>query len=1661
MGKVKVYYWQGILGDAELFAPYQATISKLVQGDYKAADLDLKQLDGHRVYSVRVNKSDRLIFTTFEKDDKSYLLLLDVVLNHDYRKCPFFNPSVLKNYLMKNADDLAQQIDHHNFIDINDVPSLNQKTTDSASLQFAPINYYNQMYIEFNDEQQTARGATLPAVISGPPGSGKSCVALSLLEQAVSQQVHNDAPVLYLTQSEPLKKMLEAAWHELPVAQNLPPNSVQFCTYLELLNKLNIEQETVGETYFQTWFKQYCAKQKQRKKTVAGYEAFLKQASLLYRELRILTAYKPEDYLKLGERQTLIYDANERQWMLDIAQAYLLHLKETKRLDPALYQLPINPTYSHIIVDEAQDLSHCQLKNLRDLAKECQLAACMDTHQSLEDEQAKRDYLLQMLSERHYKAQHLPLNTTYRCPPAIVTLANKVIEIKNSLTGGIADKKEFTAISSASDSQIETGFVQWLDLCATEELLKLRQKELVVVTYEEFKDEAIKLFQTPLVFTPEQIKGLEYKTVVAFRLFDKDEFKQANAQLKDKIKEGSLVAPRHRAKQGQRNLCVAPLWNKLFTTFTRTKINLIVVQDIKQILTLSNLLQNASTNQNTPLHVELAEDSQIDWRKEADKQRQHGNEEIARRIEVEKLKENINPVKQGIKYSLTNHETIKKEKTSYQSLPTKRKQGTPDVEFKFPVNLSRKSLAKLLNNPLINDYFFQPKDDSCIFIDFIAKEDNVRLLASVLEQPEAMLIATLEQLKKWLVSLEQHKKITQIPEKYRELVESHKKLLESALKHPESLSQSELEQHKKLLESVPAPYKKFLELEQHEKLLLSVIEHQKYIKMIVDGLLGNVNGRPLFLELFKQNRLYNLIKYIPAIARYLLPEFLTQNYSYGEEESTIFLDLTQTLEGHEILLILFKKNPALLNLSALDMTTSYMTKDNFALMHLITAQLLSDSYSPNDTELLRLILKNNQKLITELSPVLMKPIDKGDFKNTSPFFWLCFYSPRLLGEWIDVSPELITNLSAEELIEALFSITSPELDMAFYWLTMDREYFSVFKRILELKPDIIAKIPAEKLAYALTLNKSGACALYSLSKMAEGCTWLNELIQLKPDIANYISANDLGLNVKNEDDSPLYWLSFSAEGRLVLKNLFHLNKKLATDLKLEDFVRPITSTSAIKSSVNATPFYWLTTCPDGRQLLVALLDLNENIRRGLHSSDLLRIRPEEAEKYAYTTAFYYLTSDLLGHKILNHLMENNAKLPTEVSYAQLTQLLSDKSPPMLVNTSPLYWLVYHYGLSDLLDKFLTPEMEKNLSSQLLTIKTYARIEAIPQSILEGFSRSRNGLQKLSQIFSKYPGILDNCMSRILMMFSDINVTLPNSQFLLGPKYALLLSYEGRLLLCEKLRQDRSFVRFFPTKDLIIKMGPPIFNHSTTILQYLCHAKYGIPALTELLLANPNYIKEVPATAWMGVIDTEKETGACCLHWLACSGEEGLKILATLIRQNEALVKQISTTELLRPVICKKTKEKTNLSAVLMQTGSGRKVLHSLFEGRPELGGVVSEDKIPSSDSFSAQATDTSIANTNTPKSLEIKQKLAQKQPTLPKIPEEKSLSESYSAQTMTTTETVTNNRIDTVTNLKSLQGESQLEKPGPVGESFRLFNKANKEKKGQPSPLNQSVMELQ
>ena len=476
---------------------------------------------------------------------------------------------------------------------------------------------------------------------------------------------------------------------------------------------------------------------------------------------------------------------------------------------------------------------------------------------------------------------------------------------------------------------------------------------------------------------PEQIKGLEYKTVVGFRLFDKEEFKQANELLKN-IGEGSLTGPKHRAKKGHGEISYAPLLNNVFTSITRAQNHLIMVQDFNRLTHLSNLLRKTALEQETPVLTNLPSDEQIDWHKEAEKQRQHGNEEIARKIETEKLQETSKPVYQEKKKPRSGL------KNKYNLKPLESNKASPN-ELKLPRNYSKKTVAILFKDPHIKE-FFKPngKSNSCGFINFIKCEDNQRMLAFVLEQ------------------------------------------------------------------------------------------HKELVKVVIDGLQSDFDERPLSMVLFEKGVLNSLLTNIPQLSQHLSHEFLTKAYSYAKEKSTPFLTLSKSEQGRPILEILFSREQGLAqNFLASDLTNSFNRPDNFPLFY------LTYDFHFGGERVLQLLLKKNQRLLIEISAsAFMKPVS-SEFHDSSPFYWLSVYGISLLNQWIKANPQLITSLSFEELIKSLFANT---WNSAFYWLTISPEAMRTFRLILDLKPGLIAHIPARLLAEQLTRqNSEGVSPLYSLS----------------------------------------------------------------------------------------------------------------------------------------------------------------------------------------------------------------------------------------------------------------------------------------------------------------------------------------------------------------------------------------------------------------------------------------------------------------------------------------------------------------------------------------------------------------------------------------------------
>ncbi|WP_133134017.1 AAA family ATPase, partial [Legionella rubrilucens] len=602
------------------------------------------------VYSVRVNHSDRLLFTTVTVNGKSCLLLLDVVLNHDYHKSRFLKPQVLRQFLEQNVPEALSK-GELTFVKADSLPALwanPQSKEEEEPIEYQKATFYNQTFITLSDIQEKAVKTPLPAVISGAAGSGKSCVALAILEQAVNQYTEvPEKPLLYVTQSAKLAETMHSMWLQLPAAQTEAGKKVQFLTYQQFLAQEASElkhKKAQHKTDCMTWLDNHIASYlnaaKAAKQTLSNdFKDFLKNTESMYQAFRYLSGYLPDNPGGISARHEQFKNDNERQWLINAYTSYKKTLDDEKNtaFHPEFHTLKQSDLFDLVVVDEAQDLSGLELKNLRRAARNGHIAYCMDSNQSLKDTLSQRQFLLSS------GVSHVELPVTYRCPGHVVDLANAILDIKQRLTGGLADKLEYARIIPSEQQKANPGLVQWVEpneLAKNHRLKQLAQTtQFAVVTLPQWKEKAKELFNTPLVFTPEEIKGLEYPHIAAYRLFDHDTCNDASK----KINHTAVKSQQHRAKAEQGDASFAPHFNQLFTAFTRATQSLAIVEDSsvhqrKNLLTplkqtTLKLTQNPNNNNNNNPEPKPIPASQQDWINEANKLKHLGKSEQAKAIE--------------------------------------------------------------------------------------------------------------------------------------------------------------------------------------------------------------------------------------------------------------------------------------------------------------------------------------------------------------------------------------------------------------------------------------------------------------------------------------------------------------------------------------------------------------------------------------------------------------------------------------------------------------------------------------------------------------------------------------------------------------------------------------------------------------------------------------------------------------------------------------------------------------------------------------------------------------------------------------------------------------------------------------------------------------------
>ncbi|PVZ77707.1 hypothetical protein C9426_35565 [Serratia sp. S1B] len=583
---------------------------------------DVRKIDTN-LYRARLNIRDRLLFSFYRYQHETVCLVLEYLPNHAYHASRFIRQQVVID------EDRLQPVLKPDEVQPEPMTYIN--TT--------PGRFYRlDKMLSFDDDQQALYDHPLPLVIVGSAGSGKTALVLEKMKQATGQ-------ILYLSLSsflvEKARTLYRASGEENELQQ------VDFLSLREFLEMLSVpEGKEVTFNTFNAWL----PRNKATASLGSAYTLFEEFRGVIGASVSEQGPLSREAYLALGMKQSL-YPAETRGEVYALFERYVTWLKQSRQFDTNLlshqYLSRVTPSYDFIFIDEIQDMTPIQLfLVLKTLRTANQFLLCGDANQVVHPNFFSWSKLKSLLFQHHQGndagIRILPAN--YRNAPHVTRLANRLLHLKQTRFGAI-DRESHYVVKSAGQTE---GIVS---LLADKESVKkeLNQKTArsahvaLVVMYPEQKEQARRWFKTPLVFSVQEVKGLEYETVILFNLVSEA------SKVFDDICQGVSAADlegearryaRPRDKQDRSAEIYKFFINALYVAITRATHNVYLVEQriahpLWALLALSHSTKTATLREETS--------SLDEWQEAARQLERQGKQEQADAIREQIAHEQIEP----------------------------------------------------------------------------------------------------------------------------------------------------------------------------------------------------------------------------------------------------------------------------------------------------------------------------------------------------------------------------------------------------------------------------------------------------------------------------------------------------------------------------------------------------------------------------------------------------------------------------------------------------------------------------------------------------------------------------------------------------------------------------------------------------------------------------------------------------------------------------------------------------------------------------------------------------------------------------------------------------------------------------------------------------------
>ncbi len=603
---------------------YEKVLEQLKSGDFRSAEV--KKLRNAGIYRAKLDDKNRLLFQLAQHAGRRYLLVLEVVRNHDYAKARFLNGG---SWTEADFDPVQAPPSP-------DVPEEILRYVNPGS---ATIHVLDKP-LSFDDAQTAVFETPLPLIVIGSAGSGKTALTLEKLKTLQGRG-------LYLTRSAYLVESARSLYFASGFAND--GQEVDFFSLVDLIQTIEVpkgREATFAD--FGAWYGR-------------ARGAFkLNEPHRIFEEIKGVIGgaatrgawMDEEEYLSLGVRQS-IFLGEERRVVHRIFKSWLAQMAESGLFDSNLVaweRCPkATPEYDFLVIDEVQDITNAELRlAIATLKDRRHFLLCGDSnqivHPNLFSWARVRGFFFTDPTDGPSSLDQIHILTAnYRNTQAVTTLANRLLLMKQRRFGSVDRESNFLVeCVSGEEGRVDIHTDDPKVRKDLDEKTRRSTRYAIIVLRDEDKAEARAAFRSPLVFSVQEAKGLEYENVILFNLVSSAprEF----AECADGVDAEDLTAgPTYsRAKdKTDKSLDAYKFYvNSLYVAITRAVKSLIVLEHDSAHSLWTLLAVHRTTDQ---LTLAAEESSREEWQREARRLELQGKTEQAEQIRREILERGAVP----------------------------------------------------------------------------------------------------------------------------------------------------------------------------------------------------------------------------------------------------------------------------------------------------------------------------------------------------------------------------------------------------------------------------------------------------------------------------------------------------------------------------------------------------------------------------------------------------------------------------------------------------------------------------------------------------------------------------------------------------------------------------------------------------------------------------------------------------------------------------------------------------------------------------------------------------------------------------------------------------------------------------------------------------------